>query len=64
MQRMLSKVFGSTNERQLKKIAPLVEAINGLEPQYEGLSDDALRGCTGQFRERLERGEELDALLP
>ncbi|MEE2665882.1 MAG: preprotein translocase subunit SecA [Myxococcota bacterium] len=64
MQRMLSKVFGSTNERELKRLGPLAERINGLESAHEPLSDEVLRGKTGEFRERLERGEELDGLLP
>jgi len=64
MQRMLSKVFGSTNERELKRLRPLVERINGLESEFEPYSDERLRGKTAEFRERLERGEELDALLP
>jgi preprotein translocase subunit SecA len=64
MQRMLSKVFGSTNDRELKRLAPIVEHINALEPEIQPLSDDALRAKTAEFRERLERGEDLDALLP
>jgi len=64
MQRMLYKVFGSTNDRELKKIQPLVERINVLEPDIKPLSDDALRAKTGDFRERIERGESTDDLLP
>jgi preprotein translocase subunit SecA len=64
MQRMLSKVFGSTNERELKRPQPLVDRITGREAGLEPLSDEALRAKTVEFRERLGAGEELDALLP
>ncbi len=60
----LKQIFGSKNERELKKLGPRVRAINALEPGIQALSDDELRGKTGSFKERLERGETLDALLP
>ncbi len=60
----LTKIFGSRNDRLLKQYRRVVEKINALEPQLEGLSDDALRGKTQEFRDRLARGETLDALLP
>ena len=60
----LKKVFGSKNDRELRRLAPLVDRINALEPQYRELSDPALRGKTAEFRERLDRGEPLDDLLP
>lgn len=61
---VLKKIFGSQNERDLKRIAPIVDEINGFEPQIRKLSDAELRNKTAEFRERLERGEELDDLLP
>jgi len=61
---ILTKIVGSKNERTLKRIRPLVETINGLEPKTQGLSDDDLRGKKGEFRERIERGESVDAILP
>ncbi len=61
---ILKKIFGTKNERELKRIQPIVEKINSLEPSISGLSDSELRGMTDKFRERLERGETLDDLLP
>ena len=60
----LTKIFGSRNDRLLKQYRKVVERINALEPSLEGLSDDALKAKTQQFRERLAAGETLDALLP
>ena len=60
----LTKVFGSKNERELKQIQPLVEKINALEPEVQALQDEQLKARTGEFRQRLERGETLDDLLP
>ncbi len=59
-----SKVFGSSNERKLKKYGPIVAQINALEPETVALSDEALRARTVDFRKRLEQGAELDDLLP
>ncbi len=61
---VLKKIFGSQNERNLKKIAPLVDEINQYEPEYRKLSDDQLRGKTAEFKQRIANGEELDDLLP
>jgi preprotein translocase subunit SecA len=58
------KIFGTKNERELKRIVPIVERVNSLEPSMEALDDAALKGKTAQFRERLEQGEALDELLP
>ena len=60
---LLKKVFGSKNDRELKRLQPLVEQINQLGPQIEKLSDSDLRAKTGEFRQRLERGATLDELL-
>ncbi|MFC1491351.1 preprotein translocase subunit SecA [Nitrospinota bacterium] len=60
----LSLVFGTANERQLKKIYPIVEAVNGLEPRYREMTDEEMRAETGSFRERLEAGETIEDILP
>src|SRR5690606_15045753 len=61
---LASKVFGSSNERKVKKYASAVAAINALEPEVAALSDEQLRGRTETFRKRLAAGETLDDLLP
>ncbi|MGD8567750.1 MAG: preprotein translocase subunit SecA [Gammaproteobacteria bacterium] len=60
---LLSKVFGSRNERLLKRMNKDVVAVNALEPEISALSDDQLRAKTDEFRERLGKGETLDDLL-
>ena len=60
----LTKIFGSQNERVLKKMTPLVDAINQLEAGLKTLDDDALRARTGDLKTRLTNGEPLDDLLP
>ena len=62
--KVLTKVFGSKNERVLKQIQPLVNRINELESSVEALSDEELAAKTGMFKERVEKGEPLDDLLP
>ncbi len=61
---IFSKLFGSRNERQLKRMSRVVARINDLEAGITELSDEALRGKTDQFRQRLADGETLDDLLP
>src|SRR5439155_18958196 len=60
----LKKIFGSQNERTLKKLRPIVEQINALEPQVSALSDAELRAKTSAFKERLAKGETLEDILP
>ena len=60
----LTKVFGSKNERELKKLQPIIEQINALEAGLKVLSDDQLKDHTAKFKERLHNGEPLDDLLP
>ncbi len=60
----LTKIFGSRNDRLLKQYRKTVARINAMEPEYEALSDDALRAKTQEFKERIAKGETLDALLP
>ncbi|MET0504672.1 MAG: preprotein translocase subunit SecA, partial [Luteibacter sp.] len=62
--RALTSIFGSRNERVLRDLSKTVKRINALEPEFEKLSDDALRGKTEEFRGRLTAGETLDKLLP
>jgi preprotein translocase subunit SecA len=61
---LASKVFGSSNERKIKKYWPLVAKINALEPKIEALSDEALRARTEDFRARVREGTPLDDLIP
>ena len=61
---LIKKIVGSKNERELKRIQPLVQRINQFEPKVSPLSDDQLRGKTSEFKERIERGESLDEILP
>ena len=61
---VLTKVFGSKNERELKRLQPLVERINALEAEFKAMRDDQLRALTPKLKERLEQGEPLDNLLP
>ncbi|MEN9248353.1 MAG: DEAD/DEAH box helicase, partial [Gloeomargarita sp. GMQP_bins_69] len=61
---MLKLLLGDPNQRRLNQYKPLVTEINLLEPEMEKLSDEQLRGKTAEFRQRLERGESLDDLLP
>ena len=61
---LLQKVFGTKHERELKKIRPLVAAINDLETKTRELSDDGLRAKTVSFKERVGNGESLDKVLP
>ncbi|MGD8881217.1 MAG: preprotein translocase subunit SecA, partial [Desulfobacterales bacterium] len=60
----LTKVFGSKNERDLKRLQPRVERINALEPEIQAMSDDQLKAQTAKFKERIDQGESLEELLP
>lgn len=60
----LTKVFGSKNDRVLKTIRPMVSRINELESTVSSLDDAQLAARTIEFRERIEKGEDLDSLLP
>ncbi|KAF0218993.1 MAG: preprotein translocase subunit [Geobacteraceae bacterium] len=61
---IIKKIVGSKNERELKKLWPVVERIGALEPQMAALTDDQLKNKTFEFKERYGRGEALDSLLP
>ncbi len=58
------KIFGSYSSKEIKRIIPIVDKIEALEPTIAPLSDEALRGKTDEFRGRLANGEDLDSLLP
>jgi preprotein translocase subunit SecA len=60
---LLAKVFGTENERQLKRLFPRVAEISSREPAVRNLTDDQLRAKTGELRERVTRGESLDEVL-
>ncbi|BEM31390.1 preprotein translocase subunit SecA [Serratia marcescens] len=62
--KLLTKVFGSRNDRTLRRMRKVVEQINRMEPDMEKLSDDELKAKTNEFRARLEKGESLDSLIP
>ncbi|MDY4280803.1 MAG: preprotein translocase subunit SecA [[Pasteurella] mairii] len=59
-----TKIFGSRNDRILRRLNKQVAKINKLEPTFEALSDEELKGKTAEFRERLQNGEELENLIP
>ncbi|SDE66399.1 preprotein translocase subunit SecA [Limimaricola pyoseonensis] len=61
---LAKKVFGTPNDRKIKSTRPLVEKINALEAEFQKLDDDGLKAKTAEFKDRLEKGESLDHLLP
>jgi preprotein translocase subunit SecA len=64
IQTLLAKVVGTQNERELKRLRPIVGQVNAFEPAIKPLSDDALRAKTQEFRQRLAQGESLNDLMP
>src|SRR5215212_460216 len=60
---LLAKVVGTQNDRELKRLRPLVAQINALEPDIQALSDDQLRARTAEFKQRVANGEAVDDLL-
>ena len=61
---IFTKIFGSSNERTLKRLRKIVAQINALEPKYEQYSDEQLKGMTPYFKEQLKEGKTLDDILP
>jgi len=61
---IITKIFGTKNDRELKKLSPRVDQINGLESKYEALSDAELKAKTPEFRQKLDNGATLDDILP
>ena len=60
----LDKIFGSYNDRELKKLKPIVDSIEALEAEYAAKTDEELRAKTDEFKQRLAAGETLDDILP
>jgi len=58
------KIFGDPNEKELKRLQPIIEKINNYEPDISKLNDEELKNKTSEFRERLDKGETLDDILP
>jgi preprotein translocase subunit SecA len=61
---MLTRMFGSKNEREVKRLQPIVDAINAFEPTMKAMSDEQLKAQTVMFKEKLEQGAALEDLLP
>ena len=61
---ILTKLVGTHSEREVKRVLPIVDKIESLEPEYEKLSDEELKNKTREFKNRLEGGETLDDILP
>ena len=61
---VLTKVFGTAHEREMKRLGPVISQINSLEPRYQAMSDSELQNQTVLFKERLAKGETLDDILP
>ena len=61
---LITKIFGTRSQREIKKIQPTVDKILSLEEQYKALSEEELKAKTQQFKDRLDKGETLDDILP
>ena len=61
---LMKKIFGDYSSRELKSIYPIVDKIESMADEYKAMSDEALRAKTAEFKERLQRGETLDDILP
>ncbi|RIX47321.1 preprotein translocase subunit SecA [Paenibacillus nanensis] len=61
---LVKKIFGDANEREVKRLQKMVDEINGMESKFTPLTDDELRAKTSEFKARLEKGEELNDILP
>ncbi|WP_199553327.1 preprotein translocase subunit SecA [Sandaracinobacteroides hominis] len=64
LNKVAKAIFGSSNDRYVKSLAPLVRSVNAIEPKFEAMTDEELKAQTDLFRERLANGEKLDSLLP
>ena len=60
----LQKIFGNKNQRELKKLQPIVDRIAGFEPAMKKKSEDELKAMTAEFKRRLDKGQHLDQILP
>ena len=61
---LITKIFGTRSQREVKKIQPMLDKILGMEEEFAALSEDELKAKTADFKERLAGGEDLDDLLP
>ena len=61
---MIDKIFGTRSEREVKRVLPLADKVDGLRSQMQALSDEDLKNKTAEFKKRLGEGETLDDLLP
>ncbi|MBP3521284.1 MAG: preprotein translocase subunit SecA, partial [Oscillospiraceae bacterium] len=61
---ILKKIFGTTSEKEVKRLEPIVQKIEALEEEYRHLTDAQLQAKTPEFKERLQNGETLDDILP
>ena len=64
MANFLKKLFGSSNEAEIKRLRKILDKVNALEPKMHALRDEELRALTPAFKDRLQTGETLDDLLP
>ena len=61
---LIQKLFGSSSQRELKSVYPIVDKIEALEEEYKALTDQQLQAKTPEFKQRLQNGETLDDILP
>ncbi len=64
MANFLKKLFGSSNEAEIKRLRKILDKVNALEPKMHALRDEELRALTPAFKDRLQKGETLDDLMP
>ena len=64
IQKIFAKVFGTSHQREMKKIQPIVNKINSLEAEMQNLSDEQLQNKTKEFQERLKKGQTVNEILP
>ena len=61
---LMEKIFGDLNEKEIKKISKIVDKVEALDEEMQGLSNEELQAKTPEFKERLQNGETLDDILP
>lgn len=61
---IFSKIFGTKDQKEIKKIEPIVDKIMALDEEYSALTDEQLKNKTDEFKNRLKNGESLDDILP
>ncbi|MBH25421.1 MAG: preprotein translocase subunit SecA [Myxococcales bacterium] len=64
MLKFLSKIFGTKNDRELKRVQPIVDQINAMEESFKAMSDEELKAVTPRFKQKLDNGASLDDILP